>query len=275
MGSAWAALLGEERREGFARLTGSRIRATIPLREPFVAWAIARARLPSAIRGLDVRFLPDSRVAVEADVQVLGFGKRLRTVLRVEDSMQAGPPKTLRLAFVGRSFLSSAAAWAGSALGGHGIEVRDGIVTIDLDALAARAGVTDLAEHLHALGVSGDKGVLWVAIDAEVIRPSAGRLETAGNGSGGSRPAGARGDLRPEDVAAWLKGLHVDATLRIAESLANAAIAALAEEIRNPVPSEPVSSRASADWKPLLQALPPPRLRFENGAMVVEGEVEL
>lgn len=274
MSSAWAALLGEERREGFARLTGSRIRATIPLREPFVAWAIARARLPSAIRGLDVRFLPDSRVAVEADVQVLGFGKRLRTVLRLEDSMQAGPPKTLRLAFVGRSFLSSAAALAGSALGGYGVEVRDGIVTIDLDALAARVGVTDLAEHLHALGVSGDEGVLWIAIDAEVIRPSAGRLETAGNG-GGSRQAGAPGDLRPEDVAAWLKGLHVEATLRIAESLANAAIAALAGEIRNPVPSEAAVSRAGTDWKPLLQALPPPRLRFETGAMVVEAEIEL
>lgn len=278
--SGLAALLAEERGAGLERLAGSRVHATVPLRDALVALVIARMRLPPVVRSVQIRFLPDSRILVEALVRVLGFSKRMDAVLRVEDSMRPGPPRTIRLAFAERSFLSSAAGLAGSLLGslGPGVEIRDGIVTIDLDRLASVAGVADLAEHVREIRMTGQEGVLWVEVEAEVGHPSTTRPAPGGGGPGSSGRAAHGEGLDPEVVAPLLEGLRARARVRVAESLANGAIEALAGDIRRAAsegPAAPPAASRGANWKPLLRSLPPPRVRFETGALVIEAEVSL
>ena len=276
MASALAAVWAEERSEGLARLDGSRVRARLPVREPLMAWLIASAPLPSAVRGVGVRPLAGSRVLVEADVQVFGFRKRLETILRVDEPMSAGPPRTIRLAFEGRSLLSSAASLAGSVFGGFGsgVAVRDGVVTIDVDRLAWQAGVADLARHLRRLRMTTAADALWIDVDAEVEAGPASRMERRDSTS--AEPTPRRDIAPPQDLTALLAGLHVEATARLAESLANAAIEAIASDWRatDGAPAA-ISSNPATDWVEILRRAPAPRVRFEPGVMVVEADVRL
>ena len=276
MGSAVAELLAEERRTGLARLAGSRLRATVPVREPLVARLISQARLPSLVRGLNVRFLPGNHVIVEAEVQVLGFRKRLEMALKVAASADPGPPRTIRLVFVERSLLSSAAGLAGPILGGlaDGIGIRDGVVTVDLDTLAARAGVRDLAGHLREVAIDGQEGVLWLEIDVEVAdqakaRPDESRSQP--HDQRAERDGGLR--VQPREIAELLRGARLEVTLRVEESLANAALETLVADVRSQGP--PAAAAESADWRPLLESLEPPRVRFEAGVLIVEGRLAL
>ncbi|HXE81170.1 MAG TPA: hypothetical protein VNK41_10495 [Vicinamibacterales bacterium] len=273
-----AALWAEERDGGFARLTGSSLRAVVPVREQLAALLLNHVRLPSAVRGLAVRFLTANHIGVEAEIQVLGFRKRLETVLRIEGPMRAERPRTMRLAFAERSFLTSAASLAGSVLGGEGLEVRDGTITVDVDRLASRAGVADLAEHLRTLAISTDEGVLWIEVEAKVDGPSRNRppvrVQSRADEGGAFAPPATH---PPQDLGALLEGTHADVVVRATESLVNAAVRRIVAAVGTRADGESEERGAGQvsrplDWRTLLLSLPAPKIRFEAGAMVVEAE---
>lgn len=265
-------LAAREREAGLARLAGSRVIGVIPLREELIDEILAMWRPPSAVEDLMIRLLPGNRILVRAVVRLFGFRKAIELTMRLAPALEPGPARRLYLFHAGRSLLSNVLGFAGPLLPPW-LVVNDGGFVVDVDALAARAGVDDIVHHVGSVAFDGQAGVLWVNFEAHVT-PGAPRASNAGANAPATRSGPAR-QLDPERVIRLLEGARLEARLRVEESLVNEMLDSLTADGGAAGESTTGRGGPAVDWRKRIRLPEPPRVRFEPQAAVVEATLEL
>lgn len=255
-------VLEAERGRGFNGLAGSRIAATVPLRQAWLDAALARVRAwPSALESLAVEIGEANRLHLTAVVRVLGFRTPVRLQLRLAPTMEDG---IVRLVIDDGSMMASAVALLGPLLGQmpEGIVLRGRDLQIDVRRLAAQQGVGDLASMVSTVTFDSSRGVLWVAIHAAA--PASEPADPRG------RARATQGTALPFDLAevrAWLQGARVDVDVQMDERLANDLLAALHAEARTPT--------GDALRDTVAHALQRPVVRFGEGVLRLSATAAL
>lgn len=264
-------LTARERDAGLARLAGSQVSGVVPVREELIDEILARWRPPSAVEDLMVRLLPGNQILVRAVVRLLGFRKAIELTMRLAPALEPAPARRLYLFHAGRSLLSNVLGFAGPLLPAW-LVVSEGGFVIDVDALAARAGVEDLVRHVGTVAFDGQAGVLWVNFEAHVT-PGMPRAQEAGANAGATRSVPAR-PLDPERIVRLLDGARLEVRLRVEESLVNEMLEALAAGVGTPERTTRQGG-PGVDWRKRVRLPEAPRVKFEPQAVVVEARFEL
>jgi len=280
-------MLKRERATGFKRLGGTQIEASLPITQRLIDVLLTQVASDPRLSGLEVTLKANQEIGVAVLKPVLGFETRLGIDLRIRGpvDLAADPHLYLVLArpSVTWSALSRLAIAAG--LAPAGVEIgRDG-VALDLRALAARAGASDLLSLVRTVRFEGEPGVLWVHVRGDV--PEDGAAGHGGPGVQAQRPPGrAAGAVRarpdPELLLNEMRGARVKGRIAVSQDLANEAVGlalgaarenglppveALGTAASRPGPAVRLDTATVAGW--IRRA----NVRFENGRIVLEPEV--
>jgi hypothetical protein len=265
-------LAARERDAGLARLAGSHVSGVVPLREELIDEILARWRLPAAVEDVMIRLLPGNQILMRAVVRLLGFRKAVALTMRLAPALEPGPARRLYLFHAGQTLLSNVLGFAGRLLPAW-LVVSEGGFVVDLDALAARAGVDDIVRHVGSVAFDGQAGVLWVNFEAHVT-PGSPRAQEAGVNAAATRSGPAR-HLDPEAVVRLLEGTRLEVRLRVEESLVNEMLEALTADGRAAPESTSGQGGPALNWRKRVRLPEAPRVRFEPQAAVVEARLEL
>ena len=255
-------VLRAERTRGFDGLAGSRIEATLPLRQAALDAALSQVRgWPAAVDGLAVEIGDANRLLVIANVKVLGFRTPVRLHLRLVPSMQDG---MVRLVIDDGSLMASAVALLGPLLGNlpEGLVLQGRQLTVDVRRIAAQQGLDDLAGMVSRATFDSSHGVLWITIHAEAPAPEPSEPQVTRSSSAGNPLPFGVAELR-----AWLQGARVGVDVRMDERLANDLLAALHAD----------AQMASGDERRdiVTRAVQQPVVRFEPGVLRLAAEAAL
>lgn len=262
-------LLEAERARHFAGLAGSRVDATVPLRQAVIDAALSAVRRwPPPLDGLAVRIAAANVIHVEAVVGVLGFAKTMRLRLRLAPAIEHG---IVSLLLDDGSLLASALAWIAPLLGKlpGGVTLEGRRIVVDLQRLADQQGFGDLARMVSSATLTSDDGVLWISARLEVPAtggPASGRLPSGATAPASSRPS----PFSAEDVLEWLRGAHLDADVRVDERLANELIAAAHAEAQARATAATDAAAAA-----VARAVTRPVVHFEQGALRLTARAAL
>lgn len=255
-------ILQAERERGFDGLAGSTVEATLPLRQAALDALLSQVRdWPAALDTLTVDIGDANRFLVTAVVRVLGFRTPVRLQVQLAPSMTDG---LVHLVIDDGSLMASAVALLGPLLGHlpEGIVLQGRRFTVDVQRLAARQGVADLAGMVSSATFASSRGVLWVTV--HVAAPALPPLQS---------PRVPRPSMHPSvpfDVASlrtWLQGSQLEVDLHIDTRLANDLVAALHADAQVP------SGDALRDT--VLKALRPPVVHFDAGGLRVSATAAL
>jgi hypothetical protein len=271
------ALLADQRARGLADLEGSRVDATVPIRQALVDELVGAvvSRYPQA--ELDVRLREGNRFDVRAGWRIFGFPARWRLPFAIEPHarLTERPVLFLRLA-------EPSATWSAArrAIGGLGllppfVRISDEGVALDLERLAQQHGVSDLLPIVRALSFDGRDDMLWMRVEAEVPRdlPAAasGRQE-----AGGARVQSGTAVRDPGSLVEHLAGARATMALRISERLVNEVLETGLESAKGrptPTTQEDPGGRTPLDLQDLLEWCRAVRLTFEAGFLTISAEV--
>ena len=268
------AMLEDQRARGLADLAGSRVDATVPIRQALVDELVnaAVSRYPQA--ELDVRLRDRNRLEVRAGWRIFGFPVRWRLPFALEPHapLTERPVLFLRLA-------EPSAAWSAArrAIGGLGVlpafvRISDEGVVLDLGRLAQQRGVSDLLPIVRALSFDGGDGILWMRVEAEVP-PDLPPAQHAVGGAGDDAGTVAHD---PDRLLQHLAGARITIALRISERLANEVLAAGLDGVRTGGVAGPSSERGSTPplaVRRLLGWCRALRVAFDGGALTITTEV--
>lgn len=274
------AMIADQRARGLADLVGSRVDATVPIRQALVDELVGAvvSRYPQA--ELDVRLREGNRFDVRAGWRIFGFPARWRLPFAIEPHARLidRPSLFLRLA-------EPSAAWSAArrAIGGLGllppfIRISDEGVALDVERLAHQRGVADLLPIVRALSFDGRDGVLWMRVEAEVPQD----LPAAASGRpDADSPRGHAGRAAAPDAGsllAHLTGARATIALRISERLANEMLATgLQGAAVRPAPTftapDDGGGRAPVALQTLLGWCRAVRLTFDPGSLTVSTEL--
>ena len=278
MPTAVAAILERQRERRFADLAGSRVDATLPVRQALVDELVATAIARHPEAELDARLLNGNRLEVRAGWRIFGFPARWRLPFIIDPHVNVAerPMLFLRLA-------ESSAAWSAArrAIGGLGLlpsflRISDQGVALDLRQLAQQRGYGDLLPIARALTFDGQDGILWMRVEAEVPRPSevASSPSPPKPGEAADRASRAPRDLR--GLIAHLTGARATIALKISEQLSNELLVAGLDGAKGhtaPATQEARSRRTPVDAQHLLGWCRDVRLAFDAGVLTVSAEV--
>jgi hypothetical protein len=231
-----------------------------------VAKALERAR------DTDVRIeiLEGARLAVAASRRVFGIPARARTVLTIGRVVNLRPPVVVLRYDDSLLWRTIRAVVAPLGLLPPGVSFADRAVLVDLEALAARGGWSDVLHWLTRLEIHGPAdGLLVIEAEAAIGQPNApgSPAESVPAGSRASGPPA----LRFEDVLDGVAGARARAEIHITEGLVNEAI----DEVRA-ILGQPMKARAPgaepAWWMSWVREL---AVRFDRGQMVIVTDVEV
>jgi hypothetical protein len=260
-------ILQQERARGLASLMGSRLSASIPVREGFLNAMLARVLArQSTIEALHVAMLPANRLDVSATARVLGFRKRVRLGLHVQPLVDATTGWTGTLAFAERSLVSWLVGMAGPLAGAlpPGVTLSDNGIAVELPPLVSSFGAGDLMPHLTRITFETEPGIMWVSAAIEIVDAAA----PAPPPSSAARPPAAGELPRLEELQAAFAGAMADLHLRIAAPLANALLAGALDDAAAAAPADRPSPNIIAQVRPWIERQ---LLSFEDGAMVLDA----
>lgn len=259
-------ILQQERARGLSSLVGSRLSASIPVREAFLNAMLAHVLArQSTLEALHVAMLPANRLDVTATARVLGFRKRLRLGLHVQPLVDSTTGWTGTLAFAERSLVSWLIGMAAplAATLPPGVTLQDTGVVVEVPPLLSDLGAGDLMPHLSRITFETEPGILWVSAAIDIVET---RETVVASPSGAARPApGGMPGL--EELQAAFTGAMADLHLRIATPLANALLAGALDDAAAATPPERPSPNLFAQVRPWIERQ---LLSFEAGAMVLD-----
>ena len=260
-------ILQQERARGLSSLTGSRLSASIPVREAFLNATVARliAR-QSTVEALHVGILPANRLDVTATARVLGFRKSVSVGLYAQPLIDATTGWTGTFAFAERSLVSWLIGMAGPLAGAlpPGVTLSDNGIAVELPPLLSKFAAGDLIPHLSRITFETEPGILWVSAALEIVEAAA---TTAAASTGAARPLAAGEVPTLEELQAAFTGAMADLHLRIAAPLANALLAGALDDAAAALPPEAPRPNLLARVRPWVERQ---RLSFEEGAMVLD-----
>jgi hypothetical protein len=267
MTSTIGQILQQERARGLASLTGSRLSASIPVREAFLNSTVARLLPPqSTVEAVHVGILPANRLDVTAAARVFGFRKTVRLGLHVQPLIDATTGWTGNVAFAERSLVSWLIGMAGPLAGAlpPGVTLSDNGIAVELPPLLSKFGAGDLMPHLSRITFETETGILWISAAIEIVEAAAA---TAAPSPGAPGPR-APGEVRTvEELQAAFTGAMADLHLRIAAPLANALLAGALDDAAAASPPAGSKPNLLATVRPWIERQ---LLSFEEGAMVLD-----
>jgi hypothetical protein len=158
------------RSAGFRDVAGTRIAARIPVAEPLLNELIA-ALLPAggAIRQLTLHPQPHDRLALRVKLARPEVLPPIAATLAIErqPELPYKPALALRLGGLPGLMVLAGPSLLGSMLP-PGMRLENGLLTIDLEALLARHGHSDLLAYFDRLRINSEAGRLVVEVDAKV-----------------------------------------------------------------------------------------------------------
>jgi hypothetical protein len=264
LGARLGALLRRERARGFTALAGTRIEIAAPVRQPLLDRLVAEAA--ARAHGTDIRvdLLQGARLGVSVAHRVFGLPARASTMLTIDPVVDL-ERRRIVLRHDDSFLLRTIRAVVGPlGLLPPGIAFHPGAILVDLDAIAARGGWTDVLSWLRRLEIHGPADGLLV-LDAE--------LEVhATEGAAGPPPRAAGSvplKLTPRDLLAGMAGARARAEIHVSEALVNDAI----REVRATDLSRRRATTGSGaeGWPSWVREL---SVRFDRATLIISAEVE-
>jgi hypothetical protein len=266
-GRRLADLMVRERQRGCPSLSGTRAEIAVPVRQVLVDRLVAKAL--ERARDTDVRIdiLEGARLAVAVSHRIFGIPARARTVLTIERVVTLRPPHVVLRYDESLLWKTIRAVVAPLGLLPPGVSFAERAVLVDLEALAARGGWSDVLHWLTRLEIHGPAdGLLVIEAEAEISRKNAEGVPVQAGSHASGPPA-----VRFEDVLDGVAGARARAEIHVAEGLVNDALAEVRAILAQPMTArEPRAERAW--WMSWVREL---AVRFDRGRMVILTDVEV
>ena len=168
--SSLAEILRQLQSTQFRDLSGTRVSATIPVSERLVN-EVVTATLPPNLPLRDVHVQPlagDAFTVRLVPKAALLPALSLRLEIIQQPELPSTPVLGLRMATMGALFGLASAAFPVARILPPGVRLDGDRITVDLVALASRAGAADLLPHLAGLRVNTEDGRVVLHADIAV-----------------------------------------------------------------------------------------------------------
>jgi hypothetical protein len=155
---------------GFRDVAGARMSAVIPVSEALIDGIIAASIPPTApVRAVNVRAEPGDRFSVKISARS-SFLPSLTLKLHIvrQPELPGSPVLVLRMATMGGLMGFAAAAFPVASMLPPGVRLDGEHILVDLYALAAQRGMTEVLNYVRRLRVTTGNGHVVIEVDAGV-----------------------------------------------------------------------------------------------------------
>lgn len=154
----------------FRDLAGARVSGTVPVSERLINEVVA-ASIPKGapVREVRVQPLPGNALSVRVTPRAALFPSiTLRLEIEHQPDFPSSPVLVLRMATMGGLLGMASAAFPIARMLPAGVRLDSGRILVDLQALAAEQGASDVLQHVSRLQVNTDEGRVVLHIDLAV-----------------------------------------------------------------------------------------------------------